>query len=284
MAGKFLRHRLAIAAGIVILLFYFVGAFVEFLAPGLPDTSRPQYTFAPPQTLSFFAPSPGGGTRFLPHVDGYAIANRQGRPAPHLRPRPVEDRSRLASLSRGPAYKLWGLIPLRPASARPRQPQPTLLPAGRRSAWPRRLLAPDLCNARVDVDRPGGRGNVARSRHRARRRFRLLRRMGRYAHPTPDRGSERDADDPALARPRRRHSAYLVATARLFRYYSHRFVARLDLPRARGARPCAGLAAGRFRGGGAPRRRQRGAADLPPHPALAHQPHPRSRYARGADR
>jgi len=41
---KFLRQRLAVFCGGVILLLYIIAAFVEFLAPGLPDTSRAQYT------------------------------------------------------------------------------------------------------------------------------------------------------------------------------------------------------------------------------------------------
>jgi peptide/nickel transport system permease protein len=58
IGGKLVRQKVAMAAGAVVLLLYLVGLFAEFLAPGLPDTSRPQYTFAPPQGLGFFV----GGT------------------------------------------------------------------------------------------------------------------------------------------------------------------------------------------------------------------------------
>ncbi len=111
MAGKFLRHRLAVAAGIFILLLYLIGTFAEFLAPGLPDTSRPQYTFAPPQAIRLFVPKPGGGTEFLPHVNGYKIEIDKVA----LRRMFVLDKTRVVPIGlfvAGPAYKLWGLIPM----------------------------------------------------------------------------------------------------------------------------------------------------------------------------
>ena len=111
MAGKFLRHRLAVAAGILILLLYLIGIFAEFLAPGLPDTSRPQYTFAPPQAIRLFVPKPGGGTEFLPHVNGYKIEIDKVA----LRRMFVLDKTKIVPIGLfvpGPAYKLWGLIPM----------------------------------------------------------------------------------------------------------------------------------------------------------------------------
>ena len=85
--------------------------FAEFLAPGLPDTSRPQYTFAPPQAIRLFVPKPGGGTEFLPHVNGYKIEIDKVA----LRRMFVLDKTRVVPIGLfvpGPAYKLWGLIPM----------------------------------------------------------------------------------------------------------------------------------------------------------------------------
>ena len=70
---KFVRNKVALASGVVILLLYLVDVFAEFLAPGLPDYARPQYTYAPAQRIAFLAPGQDGGTRFLPHVKGYSI-------------------------------------------------------------------------------------------------------------------------------------------------------------------------------------------------------------------
>jgi peptide/nickel transport system permease protein len=115
--GKLLRQRLAVAAGIVVLLLYLVGALAEFLAPALPDTSRPQYTFAPPQGIGLFAP--GGG--WLPHVTGYRVAIDKVA----LRRTFVPDPAKLVPIGffvAGPPYRLWGLIPLRVHLIGPRNP------------------------------------------------------------------------------------------------------------------------------------------------------------------
>jgi peptide/nickel transport system permease protein len=115
--GKLLRQRLAVAAGIVVLLLYLVGVLAEFLAPALPDTSRPQYTFAPPQGIGLFAP--GGG--WLPHVTGYRVAIDKVA----LRRTFVPDPAKLVPIGffvAGPPYRLWGLIPLRVHLIGPRNP------------------------------------------------------------------------------------------------------------------------------------------------------------------
>ena len=65
---KFAKDRLAIVAGIVILSLYLIGIFAEFLAPNLAQAARPQYSYAPPQTISFFVEDENGERKFLPHV------------------------------------------------------------------------------------------------------------------------------------------------------------------------------------------------------------------------
>lgn len=71
--NKFVRNKVAVVSAVFIILLYLVGAFAEFLAPGDPNASRPQYTYAPPQPIGWFVPDADGGTRFQPHVKGYAI-------------------------------------------------------------------------------------------------------------------------------------------------------------------------------------------------------------------
>ncbi|HEV7719385.1 MAG TPA: ABC transporter permease [Arsenicitalea sp.] len=109
--GKLLRQKVAMAAGIVILLLYFIAIFAEFLAPGVPDTSKPQYTYAPPQTFSLFAPQPDGSTKFQLHVKGYKIEIDQEA----LRRTFVIDDSKIVPIGffvKGAPYKLWNLIPM----------------------------------------------------------------------------------------------------------------------------------------------------------------------------
>jgi peptide/nickel transport system permease protein len=108
---KFFRHKVAVFAGIVVALFYFVGAFAEFLAPGLPETARPQFTYAPPQDIAFFAPAPDGGMQFLPHVKGYTMEVDQAS----LRRIFTVDDTKIVPIGffvKGARYKLWGLIPM----------------------------------------------------------------------------------------------------------------------------------------------------------------------------
>jgi len=111
IAGKLARQRLAMAAGAIVLLLYLIGAFAEFLAPALPDTARPQYTFAPPQPISLYRKGPDGKPVFGLSVPTYrvsvdSVALRRTFVPDETRPVPI------GFFVRGPAYRLWGLIPL----------------------------------------------------------------------------------------------------------------------------------------------------------------------------
>lgn len=108
---RFFRHKVAAFAGGFILVLYFIGAFAEFLAPGLPNASRPQYTFAPPQKIALFAPAANGGTNFLPHVKGYKIEIEPKA----LRRSFVVDEEKIIPIGffvKGAPYKLWNIIPM----------------------------------------------------------------------------------------------------------------------------------------------------------------------------
>ena len=56
---KFRRHKLAMAAGLVVALIYGVALFCEFLSPALPDEYASRYTYAPPQRLHILDTSSG---------------------------------------------------------------------------------------------------------------------------------------------------------------------------------------------------------------------------------
>jgi len=108
---KFTRNKVAVAAGVVILLFYLIGAFAEFLAPALPNAARPQFTNAPPQRVRLFVREPDGSSRFQPHVTGYSMQVDQAS----LRRTYVVDETKVVPIGlfvKGPAYRLWGLIPM----------------------------------------------------------------------------------------------------------------------------------------------------------------------------
>ncbi len=69
---RFRRHRLALASGIVVLLIYLLALFADPIAPFGTETSKPRYTYAPPQMLHLFRETEGGW-RFEPHVTGYKV-------------------------------------------------------------------------------------------------------------------------------------------------------------------------------------------------------------------
>lgn len=111
IAGKFVRQKVAMIAGVIILLLYIIGLFAEFLAPSLPETSRPQYTYAPPQGFSFLVTRPDGSREFNFHVKGYRVEIDKVA----LRRTFVVDDNKVVPIGffvKGPAYKLWGLIPM----------------------------------------------------------------------------------------------------------------------------------------------------------------------------
>lgn len=68
---RFKKHKLALVGGVVTLLIYGVAVFAQFLAPALPGTYNPLYTYAPPQPIRLFNRTVESGWRFFPHVNGY---------------------------------------------------------------------------------------------------------------------------------------------------------------------------------------------------------------------
>ncbi len=108
---KFTRHKVAVVAGIVILLLYFVALFAEFLAPGLPDTSKPQFTYSPPQEIRLFTTQPDGSQTFQLHVTGYSMTVDQAS----LRRTYVIDEEKVVPIGffvKGAPYKMWGIFPM----------------------------------------------------------------------------------------------------------------------------------------------------------------------------
>lgn len=63
---KFRKHRLAVTGGIVVLLFYLMAIFANFVAPVSTKTYIADYAYAPPQSIKLFRDG-----RFAPYVNGY---------------------------------------------------------------------------------------------------------------------------------------------------------------------------------------------------------------------
>jgi len=51
---RFRRHRLAVVSGVVVVLFYLIAAFADFLATMDPHDTEARRTYAPPQAIHFF--------------------------------------------------------------------------------------------------------------------------------------------------------------------------------------------------------------------------------------
>lgn len=99
------KHRLAMVAGVVLILFYLVAIGAEFLAISDPLESSSRLGLMPPQRLHFF-----DGWKFRPHV--YAI---QGKRDPRTFQRVYEadptQKIPVRFFARGFTYKFLGLFP-----------------------------------------------------------------------------------------------------------------------------------------------------------------------------
>jgi len=106
---RFRRHKVAMISGVVIILFYAVALFAEFLAPTMPDTVNSSYLYAPPQALHWFDTT-GGGVRLDPHVFGYksVVDPKAGRRTFSIDP---EQKIAVRLFVKGEPYKLLGIIP-----------------------------------------------------------------------------------------------------------------------------------------------------------------------------
>jgi peptide/nickel transport system permease protein len=104
MWWRFRRHKLAVAGAIVVILFYLVAIFADFLAYAQPEASEAQRALISPQLVHVW----DGG--FHPYV--YPMVGQ--RDPVTFKREYVEDKSRKISVqffSRGYEYKLFGLFP-----------------------------------------------------------------------------------------------------------------------------------------------------------------------------
>jgi peptide/nickel transport system permease protein len=105
MWWRFRKHHLAMAAGIVVVGFYLVAIFADFLATTDPELSDARRSLMPPQHVHWF-----DGWNLRPHV--YAVKGARD-PKTFRRVYQVDPTQKVpvAVLAHGFAYKLFGLIP-----------------------------------------------------------------------------------------------------------------------------------------------------------------------------
>lgn len=106
---KFRRHRLAMAAGVVVIAIYAVALFSEFLAPSPPDQYAATYTYAPPQRLHFLD-SRGGSLQIGMYVNGYKVTVDSFSLQRLFVIDPTK-KTPVRFLARGFEYKFLGIIP-----------------------------------------------------------------------------------------------------------------------------------------------------------------------------
>jgi peptide/nickel transport system permease protein len=106
MWWRFKRHKLAVAAGVILLLSYLSIIITEFLAPYALDTRSNRFIYAPPQTVRLFH----DGQLIGPFVYGLKFElNLETLQREYTTDRTKVQRIRFLCL--GDPYEFWGLIP-----------------------------------------------------------------------------------------------------------------------------------------------------------------------------
>lgn len=106
MWWRFRKHKMAMVGGVILILFYTVTLFCEFLAPYDPHRYDVKYTYAPPQLLHFVDED---SFHLRPFVYGY----NPRRDTETLRMRYDVDKTKkypIRFFVKGDPYKFWGLF------------------------------------------------------------------------------------------------------------------------------------------------------------------------------
>lgn len=107
---KFLQQKLAVASGIIVILFYMIALFADFLAPFDPQKALPKLTYAPPQGIHLFVEDDAGKKHFQLHAKAYKVTIDKVA----LRRIFTIDEEKITPLKlfvEGIDYKLFGFIP-----------------------------------------------------------------------------------------------------------------------------------------------------------------------------
>jgi peptide/nickel transport system permease protein len=109
MWWKFIKHKMAVFSAIVLILFYLVAIFCEFLAPALQDSRYVNYKNTAPQSIHFVDVNKGFQLR--PFVYGMT---EKVDPKTFKRTFSEDPKKKfnIYFMTKGESYKLWGLFPM----------------------------------------------------------------------------------------------------------------------------------------------------------------------------
>jgi peptide/nickel transport system permease protein len=105
MWWRFRKNRLALVCTVILIVFYLVAGFCEFVAPHVPDRYDSRFSWAPPQKVRFFGQN---GFRLRPFVYGYSTKRDMETLAIVFE----VDKSKeypLRFFARGDSYKFWDI-------------------------------------------------------------------------------------------------------------------------------------------------------------------------------
>jgi peptide/nickel transport system permease protein len=105
MWRKFRKHKLAMLGTWVVILFYIVTLFSEFVATQDPFKRNTDFIYVPPQTISFF-----GANGFGPYINGLT-AEEDPRTWRRIYTVDKSVEYPIRFFVKGDPYKLWGLFP-----------------------------------------------------------------------------------------------------------------------------------------------------------------------------
>jgi peptide/nickel transport system permease protein len=106
MWWRFRRHRVAVVSGALLISFYVIIVFCEFLAPYGLDSRHTDFIYAPPQRLHLI----DDGRLVWPFVNGYRYRLDMTNLQRVYTPDPVQHQP-IRFLCHGDKYEHWGLIP-----------------------------------------------------------------------------------------------------------------------------------------------------------------------------
>jgi peptide/nickel transport system permease protein len=106
MWWRFRKHRLALAASVVVILIYMVALLCEFIAPFSPETFNGKYLYAPPQKLRLVDRTEDG-IRIHPYVYEYEV-ERDPESYRLTFETDYETKIPIGFFVKGAPYKLWG--------------------------------------------------------------------------------------------------------------------------------------------------------------------------------
>ena len=249
MWWRFRKHKLAMVAAVIVMLFYAMVILADFLAYADPEVSDAQRGLIAPQPIVWFDPDTGG---FFPHVPGL-VGKRDPLTFKRVYAPDPSVKVPIAFFAEGFDYKLFGFIPtnrhlIGPGDGSAAEQSIFILGTDiqGRDMWSRLMYATrvSLVIGLVGVTVSLVLGVVLG------RPLRLLRRLARHHRPARHRDPALDPDHPALDGPGRRRPAGLERPPGLLRHHDHHLADRLDGACARRAREVPLAARGRLRDGG----------------------------------